>query len=163
MLVLHETIRAYGHPMIRATHRTTFEITKDPYLTPRGDCIIGVNADKSADDLDPRVKDAIRRDDAIIIIVLRAGHVQDIVLAQGSAKLQLSDQRRIVVRKSAYVEPATLAIRANKAARDINRVLVDMLREEEELVLDIYVLGLGEIRSPYKNVGSIINDFPNAG
>ncbi len=159
--MLHETIRAYGHPMIRATHRTTFEITKDPYLTPRGDCIIGVNADKSADDLDPRVKDAIRRDDAIIIIVLRVGQVQDMVLAQGSKKLQLSDQRRIVVRKSAYVEPATLAIRANKAARDINRVLVDMLKEEAELILDIYILGLDEVCSPYKNIGSIINDFPN--
>ncbi len=159
--MLHETIRAYGHPMIRATHRTTFEITKDPYLTPRGDCIIGINADKSVDDLDPRVKDMIRRDNAIIIIVLRVGQVQDIVLAQGSAKLQLSDQRRIIIRKSTYVEPATLAIRANKAARDINRVLIDMLRKGAELILDIYILGLDEICSPYKNIGSIINNFPN--
>jgi len=159
--VLHETIRAYGHPMIRATHRTTFEITKDTYLTPKGDCIIGVNADKSADDLDPRVKDVIKRDDVIIIIVLRVGQAQDIVLAQGSAKLRLSDRRRIIVRKSTYVEPATLAIRANKAARDINRVLIDMLREGAELILDIYILRLDEIRSPYKNIGGIINDFPN--
>ncbi len=159
--MLHETIRAYGHPMIRATHRTTFEITKDTYLTPKGDCIIGVNADKSADDLDPRVKDVIKRDDVIIIIVLRVGQAQDIVLAQGSAKLRLSDRRRIIVRKSTYVEPATLAIRANKAARDINRVLIDMLREGAELILDIYILRLDEIRSPYKNIGGIINDFPN--
>ncbi len=159
--MLHETIRAYGHPMIRATHRTTFEITKDTYLTPKGDCIIGVNADKSADDLDPQVKDVIRRDDAIIIIVLRVGQAQDIVLAQGSAKLRLSDQRRIIVRKGTYVEPATLAIRANKAARDINRALIDMLREGAELVLDIYILRLDEIHSPYKNIGSIINDFSN--
>ena len=157
--MLHETIRAYGHPMIRATHRTTFEITKDPYLTPRGDCIIGVNADKSADDLDPRVKDAIRRDDAIIIIVLRVGQLQDIVLAQGSAELQLSDQRRIIIRRSTYIEPATLAIKANKAARDIDRTLIDMLRKGAKLTMDIYILGLDEIRSPYKNVGGIINDF----
>ncbi len=159
--MLHETIRAYGHSMIRATHRTTFEITKDPHLTPRGNCIIGVNADKSAGDLDPRVKDVLRRDDAIIIIVLRVGQVQDIVLAQGSAKLMLSDQRRIIVRKSTYVEPATIAIRANKAAKDINRDLIDMLREGAELILDIYILGLDEICSPYKNIRSIINNFPN--
>ncbi len=157
--MLHETIRAYGHPMMRATHRTTFEITRDPHLTPRGDCIIGVNADKSADDLDPRVKDAIRRDDAIIIIVLRVGQLQDIVLAQGSAKLQLSDQRRIIIRRSTYIEPATLAIKANKAARDIDRTLIDMLRKGAKLTMDIYILGLDEIRSPYKNVGGIINDF----
>ena len=35
-----ETLEAYGHRNIRATHRSTFELTKDDYLTHRGDCII---------------------------------------------------------------------------------------------------------------------------
>ncbi|RLF17024.1 MAG: DUF371 domain-containing protein, partial [Thermoprotei archaeon] len=35
-----EEIIAWGHPNIRALHRSTMEITKEPYVTPRGDCII---------------------------------------------------------------------------------------------------------------------------
>ncbi len=157
--MLHETIKAYGHPLIKATHRTTFEITKEEYLTPRGDCIIGVGADKSVKDLSQRFKDAVRRNDSILIIVLKCGNVKDIVLAQGSSNLILSDPDKIIVRKSSYVEPATLAIRANKAARDIDRALVVCLKNGSELFVDLYVLRLDEISSPYKDVGSVVNDF----
>jgi len=46
-----EIIDALGHELIRSTHRTTFEVTKDRTLTARGDCIIAVGADKGAADL----------------------------------------------------------------------------------------------------------------
>ena len=36
---------AWGHPGIKATHRTTLMLTKDADCTARGDCIIGVRAD----------------------------------------------------------------------------------------------------------------------
>lgn len=44
-------IKARGHPNIKATHRTTIEVTKDNYLTGRGDCILGIDADKSLKDM----------------------------------------------------------------------------------------------------------------
>jgi hypothetical protein len=41
-----EKINAVGHPNVLATHEKTIEITKEDFLTPTGDCIIGINADK---------------------------------------------------------------------------------------------------------------------
>ena len=43
--------RAWGHENVRATHRSTFEVTKDDYLTPRGDCIVGIRSEAAARDL----------------------------------------------------------------------------------------------------------------
>ena len=40
-----EIVIARGHPNIRATHKTTLEVTKEKELSPRGDCIIGICAD----------------------------------------------------------------------------------------------------------------------
>ncbi|HID73268.1 TPA: DUF371 domain-containing protein [Candidatus Micrarchaeota archaeon] len=50
-VVAHDVVTARGHPNIRAEHETTFEVTTEPSLTPRGDCIVGVQADKAASDL----------------------------------------------------------------------------------------------------------------
>ena len=39
-----------GHENIRSNHQKTIEITKESHLTPRGDCIVGVNAKYSCSD-----------------------------------------------------------------------------------------------------------------
>ena len=41
----------YGHENLLATHNTTLEFTKDSYLTKNGDCIVGIRADFSYDEL----------------------------------------------------------------------------------------------------------------
>ena len=51
-----EFITAFGHKNVRATHRTTLEITKDEELSVRGDCIVAVAADKGFFDLKPKFK-----------------------------------------------------------------------------------------------------------
>lgn len=156
-MMVFEEITAYGHVNIRATHRTTFEITKEEEVTPRGDCIIGVRADKSARELDRDFKEALRNDDSILIIVLKANGLKDIVLAQGSTKLILEDDKKIIVRKSTYIEPATLGITANKAARDIDRKIIGFLRNPETIIkIKLLVFRLSEVNSIYKDVGGII-------
>lgn len=42
-----EEVTAHGHRNIFATNKKTFEMTKEPHLTERGDCIVAVAADKS--------------------------------------------------------------------------------------------------------------------
>ncbi|MCD6301577.1 MAG: DUF371 domain-containing protein, partial [Staphylothermus sp.] len=59
-MVVVDVLYGRGHPNIRATHKTTLEITKEPHVTPRGDCIIAVNATKATKDLDPELKNIIR-------------------------------------------------------------------------------------------------------
>jgi hypothetical protein len=67
-----EVLRAKGHPYIRATHRTTLEVTVEDSITPRGDCIIGVSADKSALSLSEEFKNCLRRENGVLIVILEA-------------------------------------------------------------------------------------------
>ncbi len=134
-----EVIRARGHPNVRATHRTTLEVTKDRELTPRGDCIIGVRADKSVADLNEDLKRWLKSGRAIRVeIVLPDYGLKDELIAFGSSKLTFKHERDVVIRKSDYVCDRTLAIRSNKSARDIDREIVELLKDEKtELLLII--------------------------
>ncbi len=134
-----EVIRARGHPNVRATHRTTLEVTKDRELTPRGDCIIGVGADKSVADLNEDLKRWLKSGRAIRVeIVLPDYGLKDELIAFGSSKLTFKHERDVVIRKSDYVCDRTLAIRSNKSARDIDREIVELLKDEKtELILII--------------------------
>ncbi len=138
-LLARDTIIAYGHPNVRATHRTTFEITKDTYLTPRGDCIIGIRADKALSDLNYKLKSALKRKDVIVKLKLKVDDIEDEVTAYGDPRLILSSEKDAVVRKSDYICERTLAIKADKAAIDINRKLVEKLKEGKKLILEIAV------------------------
>ncbi len=123
-----EMVRARGHPNVRALHRTTFEVTRDNYLTPRGDCIIGVSADKAPADFSPEFRRIASSDDSYIIVLLHADGAFDVAVGRGSSRLDLSDPRRMVFRRSSHVEPGTVAVGMDKAARDLDRRLVEKLR-----------------------------------
>ncbi|MEM1586606.1 MAG: DUF371 domain-containing protein [Candidatus Bathyarchaeia archaeon] len=127
-----EEIEAFGDPLIKATHRTTFEITREEHLTERGDCIIAVGASKAARDLSERFKEAARRPNAKIVIIIEAGGVRETVRAYGSLNLTFTHLTDIVVRKSNYTCGRTVAIKADKAARDLSRELVENLRRPGE-------------------------------
>ena len=131
--MLREVIHCRGHRNVRATHRSTLEITREDFLTPRGDCIICVSADKALSDLSEDFKEALRRG-ARLRVIIRAGDITDELTAYGSPKLRLESPVSIVIRKSDYIDARTLAIRANKAAKDIKRELVELLRNPETSV-----------------------------
>ena len=131
---LTELIIAHGHKNVKATHKSTFEITKDEELSDRGDCIIAVSADKGLFDLKPKFKELLRRENARLTIVIDAGGVAEIVKAFGSPRLSLSHPTDIVVRKSDYTCHRTLAVKADKAACDLSRVLVGKLKNPKQVV-----------------------------
>ncbi len=135
-----EEITTYGHPNVRAFHHTTFEITTDDYLTYSGDCIIGIKADKSAGTLSEKTKRLLRNDNAYIFILLKSGDLYDFILARGSSKLQLTNKRSMVFRKSSFIDDRTVAIGANKAAYDINRDLIKKLVEGDRLKVFLMVV-----------------------
>ncbi|PVU73509.1 DUF371 domain-containing protein [Sulfolobales archaeon SCGC AB-777_J03] len=136
-----DRIRAKGHPNVKASHRTTLEITRDNYLTPRGDCIIGIDADKGLGDLNESVK-ALIRGGGYVYLVLRVEDLVDIVTGRGSPDLELSDPNRLIVRKSEYISPSTLMIKSDKSAMDINREIARKLKEGSELTA--YVIASDE-------------------
>jgi hypothetical protein len=129
-----EIILAYGHRNIQATHRSTLEITKEAELSKRGDCIIAVSADKAIADLGFEFKKNLRKEKAKIAILIEAGRAADLVNASGSSRLILTHPTDIVVRESSYICNRTLAIRADKAACDLSRKLVERLRNPEQTV-----------------------------
>lgn len=127
---MKEEITAWGHENITAKHRTTLEVTKEKSLTPRGDCIIGVRADKAICDIDERIKEWLRTGNKIKIkIILPQYGLRDSLVGFGSNRMTFKHKTDIVVRKSDYVCDRTLAIGANKAARDIDREIVELLRD----------------------------------
>ncbi|MBS7624246.1 MAG: DUF371 domain-containing protein [Candidatus Bathyarchaeia archaeon] len=129
-----DEIIAFGSALIRATHRSTFEVTKEDHLTERGDCIIAIRANKSARDLDESFKAVARSLDARITIIIEVGGEKDVVKAFGSPSLTFAHPTDIVVRKSSYVCGRTIAIRADKAACDLSRSLIRRLMDPGSIV-----------------------------
>ncbi len=129
-----ELISAYGHNAILATHESTLEITRDRHLTRRGNCIIAVAADKGVRDLNKELKRILMNDDAKLTIVIGVAGEQETVEAWGSSNLTLKHLTDMVVRQSTYICDRTLAIKANKAARDLSRRLVAKLKNPQQKV-----------------------------
>ena len=127
-----EVIHAHGHENIRSTHATTFEITKKPSITKRGDCIIAVGATKGAADFHPEFREAARNQDAQMTIKIEAGRILEVVKAKGTHGLLFTHPTDVVVRKSDYVCDRTVAIRADKAAMDLSRKLIEKIRNSRQ-------------------------------
>jgi len=122
-----EEFTARGHPNIVAKHRTTFEITKEHWLTERGDCVVAVQATKGLADLSTEFKKLCVNDETVIVIELQAAGMGEFIEGKGSRRLTLNHPSDIVGRKSAYTSDRTIMIHADKAACDVNKALVSAL------------------------------------
>ncbi len=137
---IREEIVAYGHENITAIHRTTLEITKESNLTPRGNCIIGIGANKSVRDLSDEIRERIRSGKKIIIELILPDYNMNISFsADGDKNLSLTHEKDVVVRKSSFKCDRTLCIRSTMAARDIDREFVELLKDRRtELIMRLY-------------------------
>jgi len=92
-------IKAKGNKLIKATHKSTLEITKDSFLTERGDCIIGISSNYSVKDLPEDLKDHLLNEGKIKITI-KVDDLIDDIIAYGSKRLLLTNDKSIVIRKS---------------------------------------------------------------
>jgi len=129
-----EAVFGYGHENIRATHRTTLEFTKDKHLSKKGDCIVAVATDKALADLSPQFKENLRKPNAKLTLLIETNGITEQVQAHGSQQLILSHPTDAIIRKSDYVCGRTLAVRADKAANDLSRELVEKLKNPKQKV-----------------------------
>lgn len=144
-----EVIHARGHENIQAIHKTTLEITREKALTKRGDCVVAVAATKGAVDLHPRFKEAAKKEGAQIAITIETDGLKEVVNARGSPQLLFRHPTDLVVRKSDYICDRTIAIRADKAALNISRKIVEKLRDPYQRVrITLTVEGVSEFRRP---------------
>jgi hypothetical protein len=126
--MLVERINARGHRNVLSRHRTTFEVTRDEHLTEQGDCIVAVGADKAMPELSADFKDALRKEGAVLKVTIRCGDAVEKATAYGHPHLILTHPTDLVVRKSDFICPRTLAVKADKAAVDFSRELIKNLQ-----------------------------------
>ena len=129
-MIAIDIIKSYGHINVKATHRSTIEITRENFLTVRGDCIIGIKSNKSAYDLSPEVKELIKKR-ANVYLVLKVKDKVEIIHGVGDPRLTLENKEKIIVRKSDFISDATVMIKADKSAKDIRRDLIDELKNKD--------------------------------
>lgn len=130
-------IKAKGHENVLSLHKSTFEITKDKDLSLAGDCIIGLDIDKSMEDFPDEFKEKLANDDTKVIVELRTPNASDTIEGYGHHDLTLSHPTDIVCRKSTFVCSRTLMIKSNKAAIDLNRDLIKDLANGESMEVNI--------------------------
>ena len=133
-------IMAKGHENVLSLHKSTFEITKDKDLSLSGDCIIGLDIDKSMVDFPQEFKEKLANDDTKVIVELKTPNAYDTIEGFGHHDLSLSHPTDIVCRKSTFVCSRTLMIKSNKAAIDLNRDLIKDLANGEYMEVNIRLL-----------------------
>ncbi len=124
----------FGHPNILSTHRNTIEFTKDNHLAKEGDCIIGIKADFKLDELRKLVIKYSK-----LRIIIKIEKEKEEIIAHTN-KL-FNDGHEIVIRKSEFASKRTLGIRADKAAKDLNKKLVELLKTPE-VIGKVEIIGL---------------------
>lgn len=133
-MLLEQSFTARGHPNIRATHEKTVEVTKETYLTTRGNCIAAIGAEKSLVDLSFEMKQASRKPESIISLTIRVGDKAFTTTGHGSPTLTWDHPTDMVTRMSGYTCGRTLMVHADKATINIPRSLVQLLKDPESVV-----------------------------
>lgn len=136
---MEELVRAVGHENVTATHASTFEVTADDFLTPAGDCILAIEADRAPADFAPAFVQACRDPEATIEAVIRVGERTVTVTGRGHPSLSFASERSLVGRTSQYVDDRTVMIDADAAAGDVPRPLVATLADGAALELRLRV------------------------
>lgn len=136
---MQEVVTATGHENVSAEHQSTLEVTTDDWLTPAGDCIVGVDADRTPAEFDAEFCAACRDESAEITATLSAGGVEHTLTGRGDPSLSFDSERSLVCRTSDYVDDRTVLVGADGAATDVDRELAAELADGADLTLELVV------------------------
>lgn len=134
-----EVIRASGHENVTGEHASTLEVTSDDFLTPAGDCILAVDADRVPADFDGAFVSACQDADVTITATIAAGDHSVTVTGSGHPELTFENERSHVLRTSDYVDDRTVMVNADAAAGDVDRDLVSALADGHDATLTLTV------------------------
>lgn len=136
---MEEVVHARGHEHVAATHPSTLEVTSDDYLTPAGDCILGIDADRVPADFDAASVAACQDADTRVSLTLAADDHRAQITGSGHPDLTFASDRSLVARTSAYVDDRTVLVDADAAAADVDRGLVDALADGATMTVRLRV------------------------
>jgi uncharacterized protein len=129
--MVQDDVTFYGHPNIRSLHAKTIEITKDEHLTPRGDCIIGVKANKACVDLDEVLKHRLKSNSAVVRIEVMVGNESVLINGMGDHRLSMLNSHDIVIRRTNFACPRTMSVQCDKASSEVPRKMVKILQDPD--------------------------------
>ncbi|MDE1764670.1 MAG: DUF371 domain-containing protein [Thaumarchaeota archaeon] len=121
----------YGHENIRSLHPKTIEITTESRLTTNGDCIIGVGASSGCSDLPEKMKILLQNSKSSVVCTISVRDFTFKVKGMGNDKLTLTNPHDIVIRKSSFVCPRTLATNCDAASDLLPRQMVKILQNPD--------------------------------
>jgi len=113
------TLTADGHPDVSARHGKTLELTAETAIGAAATCVVGVSVGPLPGEL-PRLRGRVR-------LVLAAGGLTATV--DGEVNPYYASAERLVVRRSDVLDPDTFLVNASAAAADLDRALVERLRD----------------------------------
>ncbi|HYL66499.1 MAG TPA: DUF371 domain-containing protein [Nitrosopumilaceae archaeon] len=128
---MHFEILFNGHKNIRSLHPKTIEITTEPNLTLNGDCIIGVEASCGCNDIPEQMKTLMLNSKSEIFFTISVKDVSFKVKGNGHENLILTNPHDIVIRKSSFICPRTLAINCDLASNSIPRQMIKTLQNPD--------------------------------
>jgi hypothetical protein len=137
---MEERLRAVGHEHVTATHASTFEVTADDFLTPAGDCILAIEADRTPADFASDFVEACRDPTATIEATVHVDGETATVSGRGHPALTFASERGAVGRTSDHVDDRTVLVGADAAAADLPRPLVKSLAAGAPLELRLRVV-----------------------
>ena len=121
--------KAYGHENVIGDHKTTVEITTEDFLTKQGTCIVGIRATQKLSDLSSEVKDLVTLESTRIVLIMEIDGVIERITGWGGKGLTYSNSTSMVARTSSFQCDRTLMIKADKAASDLDREFVGLLKK----------------------------------
>ncbi len=114
-----------GHKNVLALHRSTLEFTHSKDLTLNGDCILAVCANYNLT--------AIKKSGlSTINIIMRCGNLVETLEAVYNPTFNSSHE--MVIRTSDYTDARTFAVKATKAAKDIDRAFVAEMQNPKAIL-----------------------------
>jgi len=119
----------YGHKNVRSLHPRTIEITTEPDLTLQGDCIVGISAECGCSKIPKKIKQKLRNANSKVTITIQVNDELFTVTGKGHPDLKLENPHDIVIRKSNFLCPRTLAVGCDFASDDIPRRMVKLLQD----------------------------------
>ncbi len=122
-------IKFSGHKNIRSLHPKTIESKKNTHLTPRGECIEGVTATSGCKDIPSTLKKKLKDPNSTIKFSIVVNDYSFKFSGKGHKNLILTHSDYIVIRKSNFVCPRTLAVSCNKASDSIPRKIIKLLQD----------------------------------
>ena len=146
------SFKVKGHKNILSKHKTTLEFTQDENLTLKGDCILGVNANKDFSEIKNSISGLKDGNKIIVNIVSSKKDLKHQDILSGHYNDLFESNKEMVMRKSDFKDKRTLMINSSKAAIDVDRKIVRNLQKS---------ISDATISIKKANIKNIVFDFDN--